>query len=89
MPRLGRGSGNTLPWLDADKLWQVDHLDLRDDRIEVFGHLDSGKSVTLVYGVRAVTAGSFTVPSAEAEAMYDPRIWARGPGREIVISGPW
>jgi hypothetical protein len=36
-----------------------------------------------------VTAGKFTLPPVEAGAMYDPRVWARGPGRTVVIGGPW
>ncbi len=86
-PRLGRGS--TPSWVASDQLWEMDHLDLRDDRLEVFGHLDKGGSRVVVYAVRAVTAGRFTVPSVEAEAMYDPRIWARQRGREIFVNGPW
>ncbi|MCP4654943.1 MAG: hypothetical protein GY856_05935 [bacterium] len=86
-PRLGRGSSPE--WVDPDDLWQVDHLDLRDDRIELFGHLDRSDGATVVYAVRAVTAGRFTIPPVEAEAMYDPRIWAREQGTTIAVTGPW
>jgi len=86
-PRLGRGSAPA--WVNADEQWALDHLDLRDDRLEVFGHLDRGASGTVVYAVRATAAGRFTIPPVEAEAMYDPRIWARQPGREIFVNGPW
>ena len=37
----------------------------------------------------AVTSGKFTIPTAEAEAMYEPRIWARVPARTVTILGPW
>ena len=86
-PRLGRGT--TPDWVRSDQLWTIDHLDLRDDRLEVFGHLERGASATVVYAVRATTAGRFTVPPSEAEAMYDPRIWARQAGRVIDVAGPW
>jgi len=86
-PRLGRGSSPE--WVDPDQLWQADHLDLRDDRIELFGHLDRNAAATVVYAVRAVTAGRFTIPPVEAEAMYDPRIWAREPGATVTVTGPW
>ncbi len=86
-PRLGRG---TLPdWADEDKRWSADYLNVRDDRVEVFGTLPARKTVEVVYAARAVTAGSFNGPSAEVEAMYDPEVWARVPGQTIVISGPW
>ncbi|MCP3956726.1 MAG: hypothetical protein GY719_02620 [bacterium] len=85
-PRLGRDA--TAGWLDSDDLWQVDHMDLRDDRIELFGHLDRGETRKVVYAARAVTAGRFTIPPVEAEAMYDPRIWAREATRRIEIAAP-
>jgi uncharacterized protein YfaS (alpha-2-macroglobulin family) len=87
-PRLGR-SDATPQWVDAETLWQIDHMDLRDDRIEVFGHLDARQERRVVYAVRAVTAGAFALPTAEAEAMYDPRFWARVRGGTVEVSGPW
>lgn len=86
-PRLGRDG--SVDWIDQETLWKADHMNLRDDRIEVFGHLEKGQSRKVVYAVRAVTAGQFTVPTVEAEAMYDPRIWAREEGRPVTIFGPW
>lgn len=85
-PRLGRGSA--IDWLEEDELWQADHLDLRDDRIEIFGQLEKGESRKVVYAARAVAAGRFAVPPVEAEAMYDPRIWARETGQRLTIAGP-
>src|SRR4029079_6525212 len=78
-PRLGR-SDATPEWVDADRIWEADHLDLRDDRGEGFGQLQKGEVRQVIYAVRAVTAGKFELPSAEAEAMYDPRSWARTRG---------
>ncbi len=85
--RLGRG-GST-DWVDPESLWSADYVNIRDDRIEVFGSLGPRESKKVIYAVRAVTAGSFTLPSAEAAAMYDPRLWALEPGRTIQVSGPW
>jgi uncharacterized protein YfaS (alpha-2-macroglobulin family) len=42
-----------------------------------------------VYGVRAVTSGRFTLPPVEAEAMYDPSLWAREPGGQVRVEGDW
>ena len=64
-------------------------MNLRDDRLEVFGELRSGETRAVVYEVRAVTAGSFTVPDVRAEAMYDPELWARETGQVLDIQGPW
>ncbi|MFP2931263.1 alpha-2-macroglobulin family protein, partial [Pyxidicoccus sp. 3LG] len=85
--RLGRGG--SVSWVDADAQWAADYVNIRDDRMEVFGSLNAGESKKVVYAVRAVTAGTFTLPSAEAEAMYDPRLWAREKSDTVRVSGPW
>ena len=85
--RLGRGGA--VEWLDPEQLWTADYVNIRDDRMEVFGSLQAGESKKVVYAVRAVTAGKFTLPPVEAEAMYDPRIWAREGGEQVEVSGPW
>jgi uncharacterized protein YfaS (alpha-2-macroglobulin family) len=85
--RLGRGG--SVEWVNAEELWAADYVNIRDDRMEVFGSLESGEVKKVVYAVRAVTAGKFTLPPVEAEAMYDPRIWARDAGREVEVAGPW
>jgi hypothetical protein len=87
-PRLGRGS-TTLSWIDKDALWAVDYMNLRDDRIELFGALERGQTRTIVYALRAVTAGQFAIPPVEAEAMYYPDHWAREAGGRVVVTGPW
>ncbi len=85
--RLGRGG--QVEWASADDQWSADYVNIRDDRVEVFGGLDAGESKKVVYAVRAVTSGKFTLPPVEAEAMYDPRIWAREAGGSVEVSGPW
>jgi len=85
--RLGRSGGAS--WIDADSQWAPDYVNIRDDRMEVFGSLGARESKKVVYAVRAVTAGTFTLPSAEAEAMYDPRLWARELAATVRVSGPW
>jgi uncharacterized protein YfaS (alpha-2-macroglobulin family) len=85
--RLGRGG--KVEWASADEQWTADYVNIRDDRVEVFGSLAAGESKRVVYAVRAVTSGKFTLPPVEAEAMYDPRIWAREAGGSVEVSGPW
>ncbi|MCK6544543.1 MG2 domain-containing protein [Myxococcota bacterium] len=87
-PRLGRGAG-ALTWVDAEQVWSVDSMNLRDDRIELFGALGEGETKTVVYALRAVTAGRFAMPPVEAEAMYYPEYWAREGGQRVTISAPW
>ena len=86
-PRLGR---STKPdWVKDEEQWATDFMNMRDDRLEVFGSLPPHTSKKLVYTVRAVTAGKFTLPPIEAEAMYDATLWARAKGETAVIAGPW
>ena len=86
-PRLGRGG--EAAWVDPGQAWVSDHMNLRDDRLEVFGTLEGGERREVVYQVRAVSAGTFTLPPVEAEAMYDPELKARQPGGEITVRAPW
>ena len=86
-PRLGRGI--TADWIVADEQWTVDFMNMRDDHLEAFGTLGPGVKRKLVYTVRAVTSGTYTLPPVEAEAMYDPTLWARAKGGTAVVGGPW
>lgn len=86
-PRLGRGQN--IGWIDEESLWKAEFLDVRDHQLAVFGTLERSEARKVVYAVRAVTAGQFTLPPVEAEAMYDPRLWAREAGGVIRVSGPW
>ncbi len=85
--RLGRGV--KLEWATAEDMWQVDFQNMRDDRVEAFGHLPPNTAKKIVSSVRAVTSGKFSIPPVEAEAMYDPTLWARAQGGVANIGGPW
>jgi len=86
-PRLGR---TTKPdWVKDEDQWATDFMNIRDDRLEAFGSLPPHSSKKLVYTVRAVTAGKYTLPPIEAEAMYDATLWARAKGETVTIAGPW
>ncbi|QGY38648.1 alpha-2-macroglobulin family protein [Pseudodesulfovibrio cashew] len=54
------------------------HQDMRDDRILFFTDLRRTGWHAGYTQLRAVTPGSFALPPAQAEAMYDPAIMARG-----------
>ncbi len=87
-PRLN-GPSSAPSWVDPSVLWDADYMNVRDDRLELFGTLGPNEQREVVYALRAVTAGTFQSPPVEAEAMYDPSIWAREPGPKVVIAGPW
>jgi len=86
-PRLGRTF--KADWIVADAQWAIDFLNMRDDRIEAFGALAANTKKKIVYSVRAVTSGKYTVPPVDVEAMYDPTLWARAKGGTAIIGGPW
>jgi len=86
-PRLGRGSRPD--WVKDEDLWAVDFMNMRDDHLEAFGTLAAGDTKKVVYTVRVVTSGKFTIPPVDAEAMYDSTLWARDKGGTAVVSGPW
>lgn len=103
-PRLGRGAlpewaQKPRPRSDYDDYsgrnrnepiaWNVEYMYVRDDRLEAIGTILAGETVELVYALRAVTAGAFTMPPVEVEAMYDARIWAREAGGKARIYGDW
>jgi hypothetical protein len=61
-------------------------LDVRDDRMILFGHLPDGGRARHVYAARAVVAGTFALPPTRAECMYDPGVsslW--GPGGALEV----
>jgi len=86
-PRLGRSIKPA--WIQDAAAWATEFMNVRDDRLEAFGALAPRSQARLVYAVRAVTSGKFTIPPVEAEAMYDASLWARDKGGTAVIGGPW
>ncbi len=76
-PRLGVTQG------DRDNP-AITHVEPRDDRMLVFiDELRGGEPLTYTYRVRAVSRGTFTLPPASAEGMYDPAV------RALVPGGTW
>lgn len=76
-------------WVSANRVWNVDHMNVRDDRLEAFGTVYSGQEVELVYAVRATLAGKFHAPSVEVEGMYDTDVWARASYESIEVVHAW
>lgn len=66
-----RLSGEVLPdWLKSSKVGREEYLDIRDDRIMWFFDLDK-TNMEFVVKINAITAGSFMMPGAVCEAMYN------------------
>jgi uncharacterized protein YfaS (alpha-2-macroglobulin family) len=63
-----------LPWLTKDDLaTQPDHVDLRDDRINLFTTVSSTER-SFYYQARAISKGRFSQGTVSADAMYDPNL---------------
>ena len=65
--------------------WVPSHVDVREDRVILYG--DAGKNAgTFVYRVRANNAGTYQVPPAFAEGMYNRAVagLSRGATLEVV-----
>jgi uncharacterized protein YfaS (alpha-2-macroglobulin family) len=65
--------------------WTPDYVDIREDRIVVYGTVTSRVS-SFSYTTRAINAGSFTAPPLFAEAMYDKSVWALRPQPAIRVT---
>ncbi|HET9619857.1 MAG TPA: MG2 domain-containing protein [Kofleriaceae bacterium] len=86
-PRLGRTTA--AEWSKDLEMWEPEFQNLRDDHLEAFGRLPAKAVKHVIYTVRAVTSGKFTIPPVEVEAMYDATLWAREKGTTAVVGGPW
>jgi uncharacterized protein YfaS (alpha-2-macroglobulin family) len=74
--RLGRG-GN----------WTAEYADIREDRIVLYG--GAGNNVSeYVYRIKATNSGTFTVPPAYAESMYERTLQARSAAATITVDKP-
>ncbi|WP_414447280.1 MG2 domain-containing protein [Burkholderia sp. 22PA0099] len=63
----------------AGSTWQPQYADIRDDRVVIYGSANTDVQ-EFVYRIKATNAGSFGVPPAYGESMYDRRIQAQSPG---------
>lgn len=64
---------------------QASHMELHDDRVNVYFDRVWGDFIAASYVVRAVTPGSFEAPPASAELMYEPASHGYTESRKVVI----
>ncbi|CAM2870256.1 alpha-2-macroglobulin [Legionella worsleiensis] len=70
---------------DSVKTDTMNFVDAREDRVNYFGSLDT-TTKEIVYKIKAISAGTYTVPPAFAESMYNPRIKAQGTAAKITVT---
>lgn len=80
----GDGAARTHTWRNWRTAWQNEEL--RDDRMQIFADTLAQGSSEHSYLVRAASTGSFVVPPASAEAMYEPSFWGRTAGDTLEIA---
>ena len=81
-PRLQSRKG--VAWIGR-KAYQPMYMDIRDDRMIIFGNFRLGQTRKFYYGLRAVTAGNFILPPIRGEAMYAPSKASVASSGKIVI----
>jgi len=81
-PRLQSRAG--IDWI-GDENYKPLYMDIRDDRLVLFGNFARSESVKFYYGLSAVTQGKFILPPIRAEAMYAPsKASVASSGRVVV-----
>ena len=55
--------------------WDIDYSDIREDRVIIYGSA-TDKVQEFIYQIKATNTGSFVIPPAYGEAMYDREIQA-------------
>lgn len=69
----------------ADKpLWEPTYIDVQEDRIVLFGNLDSGEKY-FEFRLKPLNTGSYAVPPVFAEGMYDSDVLFRGTAGRLRV----
>ena len=79
-----KGSSNG-PYKFLGRLVAPDAQESRDDRYVAAFKVQGAKDFAVAYVARAVTAGEFYLPGAEAHDMYRPALYARSSGGHASI----
>ena len=64
--------------------WKPHYVDLREDRVVLYGAIDKDAN-EFVYRIKATNAGTYVLPPAYGEGMYDRSLKARSSGGSMVV----
>ncbi len=82
LPNSSFAKAGLSPVLPLNPSWVV-HRETRDDRIVVFG---TGNSLQFCCPLQAVSVGSFMLPPAHVEEMYEPTVFATTGVERLVVA---
>ncbi len=87
---IENSAGWTSPLAADGSTWSVDYSDIREDRVIVYGSA-TREVQEFVYQIKATNTGSFAIPPAWGEAMYDRDIQAMSAAQgkiQVVAAEP-
>ena len=84
--QLHLGRGQRAATLPGDRSGLVSHQEVRRDRALLFFDLLPPGTHTHTIYVRATTPGRYSLPPAQAEAMYTPEIYGRSSSLRVAVS---
>ncbi len=80
----GEEQGWRAPIGTSHSTWKPEFADLREDRVVLYGFV--GKDIQeFAYRIKATNTGTFAVPPAYGESMYERAVQARSLGARIVV----
>ncbi|WP_413728097.1 alpha-2-macroglobulin family protein [Sodalis sp. RH19] len=74
------------PLAASGSTWAPDYSDIREDRVVIYGSAGP-VAQEFVYQIKATNTGSFVIPPAYGEAMYDRDVQAQSIGGQKLLVG--
>jgi hypothetical protein len=81
-PRMQSRKG--IDWISKEAYTPM-YMDIRDDRMIIYGNFGHNRTERFYYGLRAVTQGTFILPPIRGEAMYAPTKASVASSGKIVV----
>ncbi len=72
-------------WLQKQQVTSGEYMDIRDDRVNWFFDLPSGRQMRFAVKLNPTFKGSYSLPPVAVEAMYSPEYFARIEGGKVVV----
>lgn len=79
------GASKSVTWRPAGRQGAVDHTEMRDDRVWMYGDAPGPQGAHYGFVVRAVTPGDYAMPGVTAELMYRPEVRGRSGGGRVRV----